>query len=223
MARKKDTDFPLPDDVGHDFEDDHFLLNYKPVIEFVEPDAVLLEDIEVESEPETLDSLRDRTQRLVEGLNAINKLTDLAQKRVDSRVASSGGMTVNLDPVKDGHVIAAMKRLFPDKADPTKLDYQSYKEALDCINNAGPDVPTVTSADIKAAQTDPFKTDFGGLGNQNGENRPEISSPANTIEAVDLEEFQKQAVVALFALMKPLIVAADKASIQDHLVKIPHS
>lgn len=277
MARKKDTNIPLSGDTDSDFSDDRSILEYRPSIDFVEPDQEsyqeayknadeLQEAIEItraaeqavpgvtaesgsgtgvpeldellrdlgererarlrEQELEgSLDELRDRTEQVVNGLEAIAKLTDLAQKRIDQRVNAAGGLTVKLDPVKEAHVIAAMKRKFPDKEDPTQITYDDYKKALDCVQQAAPSedsLPTVTAKDIRDAKADPNRTNFGGASNQQGENRPEISSPISSLEPLDLNKFQKEAVKALFALMLPLIVAQDQLSIAQHLITAPH-
>ena len=275
MARKKDTNIPLPGDTDSDFTDSRDFLEYKPIIDFVEPEQEnyqeayknadeLQEAIKVTSAAErsttgitaesgtgvpeldellrdlgereqarlkeqqeegSLDELRDRTAQVVNGLEAVTKLVDLAQKRVDQRVNAAGGLTVKLDPVKDAHVIAAMKRKFPDKDDPTQITYDDYKKALDC--SKGPDVtednlPVVKAKDIRDAKADPNRTNFGGIDNQHGENRPEISSPVSNLDPINLNKFQKEAVKALFALMLPLIMAQDQLSIAQHLVTAPH-
>lgn len=277
MARKKDTDIPLPGDTDSDFIDDRFILEYRPSIDFVEPDQEsyqeayknadeLQEAIEITRAAEqaipgitaesgtgtgvpeleellrdlgereqarlreqeldgSLDELRDRTDQVVNGLEAVAKLSDLAQKRIDQRVNTAGGLTMKLDLVKDAHVVAAMKRKFPDKDDPTQITYDDYKRALDCVKESAPtedSLPAVTAKDIRDAKADPNRTNFGGVNNQQGENRPEISSPISGLEPLDLNKFQKESVKALFALMLPLIAAQDKLSIAQHLITAPH-
>lgn len=221
MPSKKNTNFPLPNDTASDFEDDHFLLTYKPKIDFIEPDQEDFEPV-IDDQPETIDSLRDRTKKLINGLDAAVKLIDLAQERVDKRVENSGGMVVQLDEQKDAIVIGAMKRAFPDKEDPTKIDYDCYKRVIDCVNKTSVEPPKVTAADIQAARSDPFRTSFGGSNNKQGENRPEISSPASSVSPLDLGAFQAAGVLALFALMRPLIKMEDKLEIAQHLITTPH-
>jgi len=207
MARKKeDLTFITPDAVGHDFEDDDYILNYKPVIEFVEPD-IQPDDGDDFFEPEppaTLDSLRTRTANVIEGYKAIKKLTDLAQERIDQRVAAAGGLEMILDPNVDSHVIEALKRKFPDE-DPTKITYDMYRNCLDAQRRNQPDLPVVTGEDIRAAKADPYRTDFGGLGNTGGQNRAEISSPANMVKPINISSFQTTVVKKLFEMLTPLI------------------
>lgn len=222
MARKKDVTIPLPDDVGGDFEDEHHVLNYRPRIEFVEPPAEAAEPLVSEEPEDEIGDVRNRTQNLIQTLDAVGQLIDQAQGRIDQRVKAMGGVNIKLDPNKDAAVIAAMKRRFPDKEDPTIISYDDYKQAMDCIQRSAPSPLEIAEADMNAARADPLRTDFGGLGNTQGENRAEISSPASSVEPVDLEQFQKNAVVALFSLMLPLITQQTKADITQHKLDTPH-
>jgi hypothetical protein len=222
VPKKNSLNITMPGDVGHSFEQDDFLLNYRPKIEFVEPVQEFSEP-PLLVEEETIDSSRDRTQSLIDGYRGVVGLIDIAQQKIDLRVKAAGGLSIRLDPVKDQHVISAMKRRFPDKADSTIIDYEDYKQVVDCVNSHGPILPTITTADLRAAKADPLRTDFGGVGNQNGENRPEISSATETVAPIDLDAFKKGAVIALFALLYPLIKKEDKIEILQHLVTAPHN
>ena len=225
MPNKKDVEIPMPGDLGNSFEEADEILNYRPRIEYVEPDPQYFQpSIEEEEEPETIDDVRDRTQNLVNGLDAVAKLVDIAQKRVDARVKAGGGMTVKLDAKRDYHVIAAMKRRFPDKEDPTQITYDDYKAALDCLQKTSPaqtdGVPRVTAADIRAAKADPNRTSFGGSDNTQGENRAELSSPG--MEPIDLEAFQKAVVLAMHKLLQPLDREDIKEEIRKHKLDTRH-
>lgn len=220
MAKKEDTRIPLPGDAGHTFEDQDFVLNYRPTIDFVEPEQVDLdEDAVPPSEEVTIDTLRDRTQKLINGYRAVAKLADLAQTRVDQRAAT---MKVKLDPVKDQITIAAVKRCFPEKADPTEITYDDYKSCVQKMQDNAPAPPAVTAEAIRAATSDPFRTDFGGFSNQQGENRPEISSPAASVQPLDLGAFQKAGILALYAMMRPLVKLDDSVAINKHLSSAGH-
>lgn len=134
----------------------------------------------------------------------------------------TSGVVVKLDTVKDAHVIAAMKRRFPEKIDPTMITYEDYKQVIDCVHKHAPEVPAISMTDLRDASNDPQRTVFGGYNNQQGENRPEISSIANSIQPIDLEAFQYGSILALFALLYPLIKMEDKLEIIQHLVTAPH-
>jgi hypothetical protein len=222
---KKDGNIILPDETDTSFDREDTILNFRPKIRYIEPEQVDLDDQEVgvtAIEKPTIDSLRDRTQQVISGYRASAALADLAQKRIDSRVSSAGGMQIKLDPVKDHAVVAAMKRRFPDKEDPTVITYDDYRACLDKMNTNSPVPPAVTTADIQSAKNNPNKTGFGGYDNQQGENRAEISSPANSVQPLDLVKFQSAAILAAFALMRPLVKAEDKAEIVQHLLTSKH-
>ncbi|MHA1909773.1 MAG: hypothetical protein ACW98Y_20925, partial [Candidatus Thorarchaeota archaeon] len=71
MARKKETTtIPLPDDVGHSFEDEDAILNYRPVIKFVEPEQEPWTPPEEEELP-TIDEARAQTKNLINGFDAV--------------------------------------------------------------------------------------------------------------------------------------------------------
>lgn len=219
MAKKTD---PVLGYGGSSFgEKDDFILNYRPTIDFVEPEQVQAEPVPPSEEP-TLDAAKTSTKQIIDGLNQVVVLSDAVQQRIDQRVNSAGGMTVKLDPIKDQAVIAAMMRRFPDQADPTTITYDNYRAVLDCLKKSALPVPGISLADIQQAKSDPLRTDFGGLSNQQGQNRPEISSPANSVLPVDVNAFQKSAVAALFALMLPLIQSENKTAIAEHLSTTPH-
>lgn len=221
MPNKKNTLIPQPDDAGNTFDDEDFILNYRPVIEYVEPDQVELDDetYAPPPEPETIDSLRDRTQKLINGYRAVAKLVDLAQKRVDER---SKDFSVKLDPIKDQVTIAAMKRRFPDKADPTEITYADYKSCIERMHANAPAPPSINPDDVRNAANDPYRTDFGGVSNQQGQNRAEISSSASVVQPLDLGAFQKAGVLSLFMMMRPLIKFEDSLAINKHLASAGH-
>lgn len=156
---------------------------------------------------------------MVKGYDALEKLTKVAQKRVDDKV---GTFEVELDPVVDATTIAALKRQFPD-ANPNKITYEQYKKCLSDIRAAKPPTPAVTASDIRAAKADPLRKNFGGLGKVAGSNRAKVSSPANVVKPVDLDTFQKSAVISLFQLMLPLLAKDHQAAIVQHKIDTPHS
>lgn len=204
MARKEKKQFVLPNDIGNSFEDSNAILSYRPNIEFVEPDQVQAETV-VEAKP-TLDEAQKDVEDLVSGFGELARLADILQDKINAKVKSSGGVEIKLDPIKDHTVIAAMKRKFPDKADPNTITFDDYLQAISCVQDQAPEPVLVSLEDVKAAKEDPYKTDFGGYNNTNGENRPEISSSANAVAPLDLVEFQKNAILALFSMLQPLVI-----------------
>jgi len=85
-----------------------------------------------------------------------------------------------------------------------------------------PEPPALSLSDVLTASNNPTKTDFGGLSNQQGQNRAEISSPASSVKPVDLEVFQAAGILALFALLRPLIKTEDAAAVNTHIATAGH-
>ena len=217
MTDKTKTPLVLPNDVANSFDDDYDILSFRPEIRFIEPDQ-MLETPFVPFSP-TVDSFRDRAADARDNLNAVGQLFDALQKRVDTR---GKDFVAKVDPIQDATVVAAMKRRFPER-DSSEVTYEDYKQALDCLSKSAPSTPVVSADDIRKAKADPLKTDFGGANSQNGENRPELSSPLNTVKPIDTESFQKSAVLALFALMLPLLQQQSSSAIAQHLATTPHA
>jgi len=221
MGRKKETDIALPGDVGNDFQEEDYILTYKPKIEWVQPPDEFLDDDRVIAEDTTLNDARNRVTALVNGYKRVQELTALVSQRVDQRVKSSGGLDIVLDSSVDASAIAAIKRKFPSKSS-DKITYDMYKEALKCMAKQAPTPPQITSADIKAAKADPYTTNLGGLGSLPGSLRAEINNPA-AMKPVDLKKFQENAVLALFKKMEGLVTAAAKGEVATHEKTKPHS
>lgn len=208
--------------IDQNFEDEHDILTFKPNISFVEPQQIpgaQLPDFDVK-EPDTIDDLRARTKDIINQYQAVKKLTEQVKRRIDQRVINSGGVVIKLDPIKDSHIIAAMKREFPNKQDHASIDYETYKECLKKHEVSTP--PFITNQDIVDARSNPLRTDFGGFNNQRGENRPEISSLAGGIQPLDLSAFQAAGILAIFLMMLPMIIQQDDLTIAKHLITTPH-
>jgi len=206
MAKKEKTHLPLSDDTGRDFADDDFILNYRPKIDFVAPEHVPSEkQLSSEDVDDVQQSLRERTRNLIAGFEALGKLAELAETRIDQRMQALGGLDIHLDPYKDAGVIMALKRRFPDKVDTSVITYEDYKECVKGQKNATAAQPGLTVQDMRNAQADPLRTDFGGLWLRPGESRPEINSTGTTVEPVSLVEFQANALITLFGMLKDMI------------------
>ena len=216
----KDKSFPLPDELGHSFDEEDQILHFKPNLEYIEPESVNFDPLLMQ---EAIESISDnKTQAIVDAFQAVKDLAEATQQRVDNRVKALGGMDVKLDPQKDQLVIAAMKRRFPDKTDFSSISYDDYRQCIDKLNSNADVNLAPTTNDIFMAKNDILRTDFGGLNNKQGENRPEISSPANSVAPIDLDAFQKAGVIALFALMLPLIQGETHKAILEHLATAKH-
>lgn len=198
-----------------DFRDTRNILNRKPRIAFVEPDQVPEESQPIETAPDT-DNLLTRMQTVKEQYARIEKLSEIAQKRIDDRSKTA---KVCLDPVQDAKVIAAIKRHFG--TDSTCITYEQYKECLVKLSKAGQEVaPYNTAEQMRVAIQDPFRKDLGGSGGTPGSLRPElqITSP---VQPIDLTKFQKESLIALFGMMFPLINGLDDFKLAAHTASLP--
>ena len=206
MAKKKNQTIPMPSDVGHDFEDDHDILNFRPDINFVSPDP------EPDTTPRTekfnedeLSGKKQDVEDLINRYDAIGELIDMAEERLDERVAALGGLTIQLDKRVDGPTISAMKRMFPDAPFPEQITYKQYKHALKTVTAKAKTPPKFGPLDIRNAQENPLKTDFGALSLPPGMGRPEVAAGSGIIEPISLPEFVAAAILSLFNLLKSLI------------------
>lgn len=199
MGNKKYKTVKAPWDVGGDFSQENKILNYKPVFSYTEPPQEDLgeqqeyfEDIFGE-ELEDLDSL-------IAGYDSLAEMTDMVQAKIDDKVKTLGGVTINLDPVRDNAAIEAIKRVFPGQ-DPNKITYDMYKESLNKVEELSAEVPVVSMADIEAAKQDPLQTSFGNLDKQPGKPVPQF----DPIKPINLEEFKQDQLKTLADLIWDLI------------------
>lgn len=190
----------LPDEVGGDFDRERDILTERPRIGYEEPPSEE-DETEVSDPPTTISDARKEVENLIAQYKSIEQLADLTQERIDQKV---GNYTIQLDPNKDYLVISAIKRSFPEAVDPTKISYEMYKQCLARSKVNLSQIPLMTPADILAAQDDPFRTDFNGLGSTPGLNREEIASPASVISPLNMEDFVEAAVKQIFEMLKDL-------------------
>lgn len=198
--------------VPSDFSRETDVLNRKPIIEWVEPpidEEVAEAYIPAETEVSPIEEARKTTEELIKSYNALEKLSDVVEKQIDKKVSD---YAVQLDPVADYHVIEAIKRSFPDAKDPTKINFEMYKQCLARSNKNL--IPSVTFDDIQEAKNEPLRTQFGGYGNEPGTNRPEVAG--SMIKPVDLNKFQKSAVKKLWSFLQPLVALQAQLAVLIH-------
>lgn len=168
------------------FRSERDILNFRPVIHFIEPDQIPDEHI-VREEPQTLDSIKNDTDQLIQDYKSIVDLSNQAQARIDSRAKD---LVVTLDP-SDGHILEAVRRHFGDPNKKT-ITFDDYRECLSHINDqanfSGPD---------DSAVDDLFRTDMGGSG------RPELQPNTTTIEPINLDDFKSNMIEELLNLLGP--------------------
>lgn len=177
MAKRKNQNFSSQRDI----------LNFRPLIQFVEPDQIQNENI-VRIEPQTIDSIKSDTDKLIENYKQIEDLSNQAQAKIDLRAKN---LVVKLDPAADGHIIEAIRRHFRDPNKDT-ITYDDYRECLDHIN----DQANFSTRDDGVVD-DLFRTDFGGSG------RPELQPNTQTIEPINLADFKIDMIEKLLDLLGP--------------------
>jgi hypothetical protein len=208
----------LPSQSGSEFDREREILNYKPTIEYEEPPGE--EDgFPTPTDNSDAEDTRKRVVSAIKSYEAIGQLAENIQGAVDQKVST---FEVQLNPSVDAHVIDAIKRCYPENKDPTKITYAMYKQCLARLGARGSNLPEVSKEDLAAAKSNPYKTDFGGMQASPGDNRPEVASPANSVQPIDLKLFQAAGIIALFKLLRPLIKLEDKKEIAEHLGSAGH-
>lgn len=189
-----------------DFSPQRDVVNFRPRIEFIEPEQID-EEVAAEEAPPTVDEVKSDIQNVIDEYAKIEALADVAQERLDDRAE---GFEINLDPIVDSHIIDAMRRSFPDK-DPTKISFDDYKKSLQCINlHSENKVQTVDPAEQFRALGDLNRINFGGLGKPNGLNRPDLDSASSPVDPINIPVFQAEQIAALFVKMAPKIAGLIK-------------
>lgn len=180
-----------------DFRSSRKILDFRPDIQFVEPDQL---DVEPPPRlpPPTIEESRQKMQSIISAYKEIEVLADVAQARIDQRAA---GFEVSLDPKVDAHIIAAIKRCFPNKIDPTKITFDDYKSCIKDLSQRAQDVSP--APDTAQAVLDTTKVDFGGLGLPSGLNRPDLDQDSQIVPPLDLDAFQAAGIAALFLMLLP--------------------
>lgn len=198
-----------------DFSNTRGILNRRPKINFVEPEQIPGEQVEAIVSDTPLLERKEQLQSLVAQYKRIEELSDLAQKRIDTRAKN---MKICLDSRTDSNVIAALHRKFGN-VEPC-ITYAQYKHCLDEISQIGQ--RNAKELIPKIGATDPFKTDFSGLTTDNGTLRPEVQF-TSPIAEIDQEKFQKDAVQKLFKMMLPMLTQLTDGKILQHLLTASHS
>lgn len=192
-------------------------LNFRPNIQYVEPDQIILEDEPEEQQEVTIDEIQSLTDELIAGYQDLDLFAKEAQKRIDELV---GNYVINLDTTQDSHVIDALKRMSgqPDDGDNSlenetsedfqikSISYEDYKSALDTINNnTNTNYNTTDQDEMNSAAVEPFRNTFGGMEKAAGLRRPELEKTNQPIKPININKFKKNMVLKLFNMLKPMI------------------
>lgn len=197
---------------NNDFTSQRDILNFRPVISFVEPDQIEVEEIQRE-QPITLSDIQNDTNKLISDYGIIQNLVDAAQVKIDDR---SKDLKIKLDPISDAHIIAAVQRHFNDS---NKIDitYSDYKECLSHINDQA-NFSTVDINQVNSASQDPFRINFGPYASDSG--RPELQPDIQSVQPIDLNNFQIQQIEKLLELLTPGITIISTKVAIDAIKKV---
>lgn len=147
---------------------DRNILEFRPEIDFVEPDQEPQAPNPVEVTPEVpqvedAEAFREQVKRLAQ---AVNTLAAAVQGRADQRAQN---MVIKLDPVLDADTIQAMRRQFPTEinpdtglpsgtpVDPTQITYAQYRACKDFLRNLGEDFgrrASISPDEVEAVRDD---------------------------------------------------------------------
>lgn len=171
---------------------DRDILQFRPNIDHVEPEA--LPQTITPQTPDTLqlEDVEDRLDRIRRLANAVDLLAAGVQARADEKAKD---MVITLDPNVDYETIQAMRRKFPE-ADPTQITYAQYREAKDDIRDYGLEVgrQAIVTPDQVASERDRQNTNqLGGFGTEEartGALRPELQNNVRIIQPLNVEKFQ---------------------------------
>jgi len=170
------------------------ILEFRPQIEFVEPD--------IEQGPITpaVDPIKvkdvlakaDETRKLAK---AVDTLAAALQNKADLRAKN---MVIKLDPNVDAPTIQAMRRAHPG-ADPTKITYPQYAACKDRQLEKGLALAKqglVSPEEIEKARqnldtTSGFDSLFNSEAAKTGGLRPELNTKNQIVQPINMEDFQQ--------------------------------
>ncbi len=170
------------------------LLNFKPVIDFIEPDVEaatpnpVLGPVPVIDDQAAAEVVREELFNLAE---SVDVLATALQARIDQKAKN---MAIRLDPVVDITVIDALERAYPDSEDGI-ITYDMYKQCRENIRlyaDAQADKNGVTDEEVDAASKDPngLVSLFNSPAAKDGTLRPDTSIKAQLVEPIDIKKLQ---------------------------------
>jgi hypothetical protein len=212
------------------------LLNFRPNIDFVEPDVLPAAPNPVAPPPPIIDDGAEAERvrlRLFNLADSVEILATAVQAKIDAKAIE---MRIKLDPKVDAAAIAAVRRHGGDD----EIDYELYKHCRDMLRAYADQQAAknrITQEQIDAAREglDKFDAGFGSLAAKNGTLRPELSPKAQLVEPLDLDKFQNLLIRILVNFIwkkfikptfKPIRIpglGSVAKLLPDKLVKIPKS
>lgn len=170
------------------------ILNFRPVIDFVEPAVEAATPNPVAAPPPIIDDIVEAEKVRVELFNlaeSVDVLATALQARIDLKAKD---MAIKLDPLVDSLVIDAINRAYPD-LESGAITYDMYKQCRENMRlyaDAQAAKNNVSQEDIAAAAQDPngIASIFNSAAAKDGSLRPERMPKAQLIDPIDLSKFQ---------------------------------
>lgn len=170
------------------------VLEFRPKIEFVEPD-IEQGPIQPVVDPLNVKDVLEKADQTRKLAKAVDTLAAALQNKADLRAKD---MVIKLDPTVDAPVIQAMRRAHPG-FDPTVITYPQYVACKERQREKGLELAKqglVSPEEIeKARQNLDTTTGFDSLFNseaaKTGGLRPELNTKNQIVQPINMEEFQQ--------------------------------
>lgn len=189
---------------------DRAILNFRPVINFVEPE--LEAEVPVTPEPPlTPEVVQERWQELERLSRAGKILAEAMQAKVDQKV---GDFAVGLDAKADVAVVDALRRRFPG-ANLTQITYAQYRECRAAMRDRGDKIARGIEPDwdvVKEIRANPTQVQLGvfDLNNPDAKNgtllRPDLQEQGQVVEPLDMDAVQNSLLKQLMNLLWKMFI-----------------
>jgi hypothetical protein len=176
------------------------ILNFRPVIDFVEPEVESVSPNPIEGPAPIIDDAVEAEKIRLDLFNlaeSVDVLATAVQARIDLKAKD---MRIKLDSNVDAAVIAAIRREFPDADDTISYDmYKHCRENIRRYADAQASKNRITQDMIDEATKDPnaLAGGFNTAAAKDGTMRPELMPKAQLIEPLDIDEFQNELIKIL--------------------------
>lgn len=140
---------------------DRNLLNFRPDINYIEPDVQPGVIDPVTEDLPQLEDFLDKRRKVMKLAQAADILATFMQARADEKAQN---MVINLDPKVDALVIQTMIRRFPG-ANPNRITYPQYRACKDAMREAGQNIAkkaNITPIQINAVREEAVNALGGG-------------------------------------------------------------
>lgn len=183
-------------------DNDRDLLNFRPTIDYVEPEVQPGVIDPISEDVPQLEDLLEQRRKVARLANAVDVLSAFLQARADEKAKN---MIIKLDPTVDAAAIQAVSRKYPG-ADPNQITYQQYRDCKDNMREAGLEAARkalVTPEQVDAVRDDATDVTPPSLGGFNtdaaktGGLRPELNKQAQIVEPLNIMDIQMKLICIL--------------------------